>query len=104
MSSRFLLMAEITAATPHQKTRFSSSRRHACITIRWRFHFCLLVRSVGASFSNVQVGWDLVMKSLRVVGGREVGAGTAPAGVVVEGCGLARKGMRLSYESWDLVL
>ena len=44
------------------------------------------------------------MTRLRVVGGREVGGRTAPAGVVVEGCGLARKGMRLSYESWDLVL
>jgi predicted transcriptional regulator len=44
------------------------------------------------------------MTRLRVVGGRESGGGTAPAGVVVEGCGLARKGMRLSYESWDLVL
>ena len=39
------------------------------------------------------------MTRLRVVGGREVGGRTAPAGVVVEGCGLARKGMRLSYES-----
>ena len=44
------------------------------------------------------------MTRLRVVGGREGGGGTAPAGVVVEGGGLARKGMRLSYESWDLVL
>src|SRR4029079_4802005 len=44
------------------------------------------------------------MRGLGVVGGGGGGGRTAPAGVVVEGCGLTRKGMRLSYASWDLVL
>ena len=42
---------------------------------------------------------------LRLVGGRDVGeANPVGAGVIVEGRASSRGGMRLSYESWDLVL